>query len=350
MIGVPDFDRVVRRYVDCWNLENHNAPLVSITAPKEGAVCRVPPLPLPDKWLDVEHVIARSREQMRNTYYGGVSYPFLWPNLGPDIFGAILGCDLEFGEDTSWARHMRGELADIRFAPLDGNNPWWRKIKDMTAAMLADANGDYIVGITDLHAGMDGLVSLRGPEALCVDLIEEPELVKRLNMDSFQVYKQVYTALDDMIRARQTGSTNWMGVYHPDRWYVSSCDFQCMISTDMYKEFVEPELLLEIELYQNSVFHLDGPGALKHLPSLLAIDALKGIQWVYGAGQPTASHWLDVLRQIQAAGKMIHIETTEADLPAMKEALRPEGLILSMRSESESRAKEIETYVANWLR
>jgi hypothetical protein len=32
-----------------------------------------------------------------------------------------------------------------------------------------------------------------------------------------------------------------------------------------------------------SLFHLDGPGALKHLDSLLELDALDGIQWVSGA-------------------------------------------------------------------
>lgn len=350
MIGVPDFDRVVRQYTDCWNLENHDAPLLQITAPKDGTVYRTPPLPLPERWTDVEHVIACARERMNNTYYGGASYPFLWPNLGPDIFGAIMGCGLEFGDSTSWAVHMESELKDITFPPLDDGNKWWRKIQEMTAAILDDAKGDYIVAITDLHAGMDGLVSLRGPEALCVDLIEEPELVKQLNMDSFQLYKQVYTRLDDMIRERQTGSTNWMGIFHPDRWYVSSCDFMCMISEDMYREFVEPELLLEIELYQNSIFHLDGPDALKHLDSLLAIDALAGIQWVYGAGQPTAAHWLEVLRRIQAAGKMIHIDATEDDLPTLKDALQPEGLILNVSCSSEQRARELEAYVANWKR
>lgn len=59
-----------------------------------------------------------------------------------------------------------------------------------------------------------------------------------------------------------------------------------MISTQMYEELVVGELLEELDFLDASIYHLDGPDALKHLDRLLAIDKLKGIQWVYGAGQP----------------------------------------------------------------
>ena len=188
--------------------------------------------------------------------------------------------------------------------------------------------------------------------ALPAETTEEEllDLVKKLNFESFELYRSVYRRLDEMIGAKQKGSTNWMGVYHPQGWYVSSCDLLGLISNDMYGEFVEPELLLEIELYGNSIFHLDGPAALRHLDSLLQIKALKGIQWVYGAGQPSAAHWLGVLQKIQAAGKMIHIEARHGDLPALKEHLKPEWLILNTGARSVEEAREIEAYVAGWKR
>ncbi len=49
----------------------------------------------------------------------------------------------------------------------------------MTEAIVADAKGDYFVGITDLHPGADGLVSLRGPENLCLDLYDHMEAIKK---------------------------------------------------------------------------------------------------------------------------------------------------------------------------
>ena len=56
-----------------------------------------------------------------------------------------------------------------------------------------------------------------------------------------------------------------------------------------------------------SIYHLDGPGALQHLPRLLRIGRLDCIQWIQGAGAPLPSRWLDLLRRIQAGGKSVQL-------------------------------------------
>lgn len=348
MINIDDFSRVSAQYEACWKLQNHDAPLVTVSAKRDGARYKErPPMGLTERWTDVDYIIESGREHMQNTYYGGASYPILWPNLGPDIFGATLGCDIEFGESTSWAHPVLGALENC---PVTRNteNTWYKKIVAMTRAIAEDSRGDYIAGITDLHGGMDGMVSLRGPEQLCVDMLDEPETVQEKCMKSFEAYRSIYTELNGIIGQKQKGSTNWMGVYHPEGWYVSSCDLICMISDQMLRDFVFPELKLELELYGHSIFHLDGPGALRHLDALLELDGIHGIQWVYGDGQPTAAHWIEVLQKIQKAGRMVHIAATHSDLPELKKYLQPEGLILSTWAENETQAKEIEAFVANW--
>jgi hypothetical protein len=121
-----------------------------------------------------------------------------------------------------------------------------------------------------------------------------------------------------------------------------------MISTQMYEELVVGELLEELDFLDASIYHLDGLDALKHLDRLLAIDKLKGIQWVYGAGQPTASHWIPVLKKIQDAGKMIQIDVVPEELDIMLENLKPEGVMytINARTEEEGRAlmKKVERY------
>ena len=116
----------------------------------------------------------------------------------------------------------------------------------------------------------------------------------------------------------------------------------------MYEELVVGELLEELDFLDESIYHLDGPDALKHLDRLLAIDKLKGIQWVYGAGQPTASHWIPVLKKIQDAGKMIQIDVVPEELDIMLENLKPEGVMytINARTEEEGRAlmKKVERY------
>jgi hypothetical protein len=80
-----------------------------------------------------------------------------------------------------------------------------------------------------------------------------------------------------------------------------------MISKPMFAEAILPSIGREIDEMQYSLFHLDGPGALRHLDALLELPRLSGIQWVYGAGAGPAERWIDVYRRIQAAGKALQV-------------------------------------------
>lgn len=340
MIGIDNFDKIKERYQEYWAKENHDRPLMDIRAFKYDYRTKIKDYPgsLKERWMDTEYVLKKERAILKASYFAGEAYPLMNPNLGPDVFGAYFGCGLSFGEDTSWAKNHFSSIEEVECSVLDRENVWLKKTVELTKAMLDDCKGDYLVGITDIHPGMDGLVSLRGPEALCFDLYEDPETVKRKNFQLFDRFKEVYTLLNEILLEKQEGNSNWMGIYHPQGWYVTSCDFMGMISDEMYLEFVEPELRKEIAFLKNTVFHLDGPGALRHLDRLLQIEELDGIQWVYGAGQPTAAYWIPVLKKIQNAGKMIHIDIVPSDLPVLLEHLRPEGVLYRVNCSSKEEA------------
>ena len=338
-----NFDKIKQRFREFWAKENHDRPLVTISAPKEKADwSKLPKAPekLLDRWTNMNYVLVRSRIFFENTMYFGEGFPHMYPNLGPDILGAVCGCGIEFGEDTSWAVHNVKDwetLSDIKF---DADNKWWKRIEQMTADAMSDAKGDYIVGITDLHPGTDTLVSLRGPESCCMDLFEHPDLLKKFNWQIFDVFKEVYNRLY-ALTAKQGGATNWMGIFGERRWYVVSSDFSCLISEPQFEEFVIPELLAEIDYLDGSIYHLDGPGALRHLGRIARIKKLDGIQWVYGAGQPSPRHWIKVLKKIQDAGKCIDIYGPPEDLPELMKYLKPEGLLYHTYCNSESDAKDL---------
>ncbi len=341
MINKKNWEETKKRYVEYWNRENHDRPLISVKAPKESCKYIKVPERIDDCFLDPEYVISAGRASLESTYFGGEAYPILWPNLGPDIFGAFYGLDLKFAPGTSWAIHRFAEYDNLHFI----EDSWYKKIKEMTKAMLTDSKGDYFVGITDLHTGTDGLASITGPQKLCIDMIDNPDSVKKGVDILFEGFKKVVNETYEMSLNYQTGSTNWLGVWHPGKWYVTSCDFSCMISNNMFKEFVLPELLNEIKHLDASIYHLDGPGALKHIDSLLDIAELKGIQWVYGAGQPSAKHWIPILKKIQNKGKLIHVSVTPDDITPLIENLRPEGVMFELWCSSEQEANDILKYV-----
>lgn len=344
-----DWEYLEKRWRAFWTRQN-DTPMLGLTAPKEEAQPFAPPrahCSVEERWHDVEHRIAQARHGMENTYFGGDAFPMAFPDLGPDLIGAICGCGLHFGQGTSWAAPCVTDWETLPPIAFDEQNPWFREILDMTRRMVEDAHGEYLVGVADLHPGADALVSLRGPEALCCDLIDCPELLPRRIEEVHGVYTQVFRRLSDAIAPVQRGSTNWMGIWKPDGdWYVTSADFGALISPRDFEYIVLPAIEKELDYLPASIYHLDGPGALRHLDRLLELEKLNGVQWVQGAGAPPPRAWLEVYHKIQRAGKLLQVtECPPEDLELLCQELEPEGLHISCRAESERQARQLEEMV-----
>ena len=57
---------------------------------------------LRDRWFDVEYRVETFLAGVREKPFLGETFPVFWPNLGPNVFAAMLGGELQFGEVTSW--------------------------------------------------------------------------------------------------------------------------------------------------------------------------------------------------------------------------------------------------------
>ncbi len=171
-------------------------------------------------------------------------------------------------------------------------------------------------------------------------------LTKQLFSAFFEFYELQHNVL---LAGGQTLTTAWLPLFVPDgRNYIPSCDFSIMISNKMYREFFVPELVAEIDWLDRSIYHLDGPGALRHLDTLLDIKKLDAIQYVYGDGAAPASRWIHVYQKIQRAGKKMHISITPDELDVFMDSLKPEGVMLSMSASSVEEADAILETVAKW--
>ena len=57
----------------------------------------------------------------------------------------------------------------------------------------------------------------------------------------------------------------------PGRTFPLQCDFSIMISPEHFREFVKPELTFFANWSDRTKYHLDGEGALRHLPAVLVV-------------------------------------------------------------------------------
>jgi hypothetical protein len=338
-----DWPEVARRLEAWWECQILDRAVVQVTAPKDG----VPPRPIPEpatlaeRWTDVGYVIESALERFRTTYYGGDAIPYYYPNIGPDALTAYLGCDLEFGEDTSWTFPIVEDWSELPPLRFDLENRWWRLTIDLVRAAMEAAPGRFLVGNHDLHGGLDGVASLRDRQTLCLDLIEHPDEVERVLDRLLPVWMQAFDGIYEQVKPVYPGSTGWMGTWSLGKSTPIQDDFICMISPAMFEQFARKHLEVECAWLDRSVYHLDGPGALKHLDAVLTIPRLNAVQWVPGANTGPMIQWLPVLRKVQAAGKALHLSVEPDEVKGLMEALKPEGLCLQTRCGTEQDARDL---------
>ena len=126
-----------------------------------------------------------------------------------------------------------------------------------------------------------------------------------------------------------------------------------MISPQMFNEFCFQDILSCCDYVDYSLYHLDGPDAVKHLPKILSVESLTAVQWIQGAGKPFPSKWLDLLKSIQRAGKSVQVvyrgtHGGEADLfheiEALCNHLDPTKLFIIATVDSINKAQNIVEY------
>ncbi|MFI3212778.1 MAG: hypothetical protein R3Y24_05495 [Eubacteriales bacterium] len=272
-----------------------------------------------DLSIPAEAIIDAWDYQLSCCEFLGDSFPYInFDFFGPGLVTALCGAKLDNSSGHVWFfPDKERELCDIHFK-YDPENVWAKRVKDLYRAGMERWQGSVLMSTPDLGGNFDSVAVMRGTENLLYDLYDEPEEVVRTLkeadiawFEAFDDFHKILHPTDGSIQ--NPGYSDWNGLYSKTPSYVIQSDFSFNISTDMFAEFTLPQLELFINKLDHTIYHLDGYNEVKHLPLLLANEKLAAIQWVYGDGQPTAPHWIDLYKQIEAANKGSHIIGTPAE-------------------------------------
>jgi len=305
-------ERALDAHTRWWN-GTLDRPLVCVTIPDAYDVpCRAAaPMLSQQSCADfswsAEQVIDAVDEQLSRYEFAGDAIPIVnFDAFGPGVLAAFCGAKLDnsSGRVWFWPDEER-EVEDIHVT-YDPQNKWVRRIKALYQAGLQKWNGTVLMGMPDLGGVLDVAATFRRSENLLMDLYDDPQEVKRLSREIQDAWYAAYEDLAQVLKP-QRAYTHWSGLASRAPSYIIQCDFCYMIGNPMFKEFVLDTLRKDTERLAHSIYHLDGIGQLNHLNDILALEKLDAVQWVYGDGQPSAVHWLDVYRRIQAAGKGVMI-------------------------------------------
>ncbi len=338
-----DLETIKQRFDAFWEREILDRPMICITAPKDEPNLWDYPIPesMEEKWTSIEYVLYKIELTFENTLYLGDAVPWYMPNIGPDSFTAFLGGNLMFkDEGTSWAEPFLNDLSD--YDPvLNEDNKWWRFMGNLIDTICEVAEGNFLVGIPDLHYGGDSLVATIGAQKLMKSLFNEPENVKKLIGKLTNICTTVFNAYYKKISRVQKGSITWIPAYSQGRYFALQDDFSGLVSPKMFQEFfLEQQERLSKQL-DNSIFHLDGPMALGNMDYLLEIESLDGIQWVPGAVSKPMPEWTDVCKKVLNADKCLQIHCEPHEVEFLLSKLKHRGLLLSTYCTSKKEAQSI---------
>ena len=340
-----NMEETKQHYIDWWN---HKGIVLNMwehfqegVKPHADVPAPAPAKDLNQKWFDPEWRAAYLDWYVAHSSLMADMLPVANTQLGPGSLAAILGGVFEGGEDTIWIHPDPNYTDDITFNPE--NNAAWQLHKDLLRACKKKAQGHYYVGMPDLMEGMDVLAAIKGTDKVLLDTVMQPEVLERQMQQINDIYFKVFDELYDIIREGDEMAFCYFSSWAPGKMTKVQSDISTMISEDDYRRFVQPFIREQCQKIDYTLYHLDGVGAMRHLPALLEIEELDAIQWTPGVGEPQGGSpkWYDLYKQILAAGKSIMAcWVTVDELKPLLDNIGADGVHLEMDFHNEQEVEQ----------
>jgi hypothetical protein len=356
-----NWDDTKKRFDAFWNMDMLDRCCVAVTSLRKEPIPSergyMVPKNLREKWLDMQLLHNNFEFVNTRTRFAGEALPNFFLNFGPGVLAAYCGSDYTLQDQTVWfgADHLIKEWRTRPKIALRDDAELYTLTRDTIEYFTEHAHRNYLLSMTDIGGAYDVLASLRGTENLLFDLMDAPEEVVKAVDEVQEAFFTAFTRLHDMLRDRQDGYTCWVqNLWSDKKWNVSQNDFASMISPDMFERYVAPAVLKESAWLDRCVFHLDGPGMIRHLDCLLAMDSIHAIQWqptdYFSEDEGVSSEiWVPMFKKIQDSGKgLVLIFVKPQHVERLLKNLSPKGLFISTSCVTEDEADDLLKSVNKW--
>jgi hypothetical protein len=309
------------KFKQWWEGKNTGRPLMKVVAKRKSPVGElendVLALSPEQYYMDVEMNVRKYRNYCKSHKFLAEAFPNLGMDIGPGSMALYLGAEPEFAWDTVWYKeciHDWSNWGNFRFDP---NNTWWKKHIEMIRRAVALSAKDFSVTIPDIIENVDIISAMRGPQNLLFDIMDEPEMIKDYVNQIDDLYFNYYNSMYDLVK-EDDGSSSYtcFQIWGPGRTAKIQCDISALLSPAQFIEFAQPSLRKQCQKLDYSLYHLDGPDAIKHVDAIMEIKELDALQWTCGAGQPDGGceRWYPIYDKVRAAGKSLWIQLYDGDV------------------------------------
>lgn len=347
----PDWPEARERLTALWEGRCMDRPCIAVRAPS-GTKATVPEPETPEqKWLDPDWNVQAALAQIENTWWGGEAIPSYLLLAG---WVLCLGGTPLFDMETIWHKPRSVDFTKPPPFKSETEDPWARQFGACYSA-LAEAAGkdDFLVGQPCLLPANDLLSSLMGPERFLTGLIDEPQWMADAIVQGARSQAAAQKHFCALIAGRHDfwyGHAGWMPFWAPEQYGGTQSDCSCMLSPEMFDRFIVPELDVYAHECGAIWYHLDGADARQHVPTLLSLPCLRVMQYTPAPCEPpNGPEHLDLYREIQAAGKIVHVDVPAENVEPLVKGLDPALLMLQAACHTIDEGEELLAAARRWM-
>lgn len=301
-----DWDELKLRYERFWSGERNDDCLISAYAPKKENYGVPPEKDEQDSYvrrMDPEVILRNTLTFLDNACLAGDAFAMANMYLGASGHaGFFRGVNVKFTNSVWFLPSITDD--NLECPVFDEDAFLYKKTMEITEYLTRESRGRYMVSVPDISGNADALAHLRGSQNLMIDFIDEPDWIKA----SLEKIQAGWKTAMDRIFSMTTGCNDggntigWLHTYAPGRHAQLQCDLSVMLSCDLFREFILPDLCAQAAELDCPLYHLDGVEQIRHLDMILSIPGLKAIQWTPVAGQPSPVQFIPELQKIQNHG------------------------------------------------
>ncbi len=319
---VDNWESTKIKWDNYWKRQNSGTPLMYVTAKKQGVktTWEHSLFAHEDKCFNAKLIDASYRQFCAEHDFLAEGFPNLSVDLGPGSMAAYLGCDVAFSGGSVWYDEFIKDWDGVADFAFDPKSVWFNKHLQTFKEVVELSKGDYYVGIPDIMDNIDVIASMRGAQDTIFDLMDEPEEIHRRIQQVQDLYytycEQFYQLAKQKENGVDSSAYTVFNIWGRGKTIKFQCDFSAMMSPTQVREFIVPALSQVIKQSDNSLYHLDGPDAIKHVDAIMEIEELNALQWTSGSYNPDGTHeqWFGIYDKVAKAGKGLWVQVYNGNI------------------------------------
>lgn len=277
--------------------------------------------------------IARIDAELRSTVYLADAMPAAGIMIGTDVTdtAVLLGGDYDYVHGEAIIRRDIGVL-EASVPVFDPLHPFVRAVESVYERVAEHVGRTAYVNTVMTLDALTTISQLAGPLDFCRDLVRRPDwVVDRIKATTHLMadfYEHIYGLL---LRLGHGESSAWFHCVAEGRFDCVRCDIAVMLSPTMFETFAVPELRLQTDYLDHSLFNMDSTCMMRFLDSLAALPGLDGIFWNPEPARADLYAWVDELREIRRRGLIVEVMASDANEACfIARELGPDGLLIAL--------------------